>query len=299
MKGDAAPVGEGAAPEVVALARVVARLRSELADLEGVAATTAVVERATGVLMVRAGVSADTAYALLLERAGRRGRTVLEESWITLGRVRARRSPGAARISLPTASVTAPTVSSTTGPTSCPATAPATGPKDEPGTSVFSPRRRRAGHPHADDGVSALLARIADGLAAGHGGDDIAELLVTVLGGATGVDSVMIYTVAAAGSLDLTASAGIAPALAEQWRHIPPLSGVAAHEAIAGRRALWLEDLEQDARRYLLIGDPPERWASRAWVPVPGTGSPRAVIGFLRTRPGPFAADSRVLLRQA
>ncbi|MCJ0869761.1 SpoIIE family protein phosphatase [Streptomyces sp. AP-93] len=281
MKGDAAPAGEGAAPEVVALARVVARLRSEVVDLEGVAATTAVVERAKGVLMAQVGVSADAAYELLLERAGRRGRTVLEECWITLGQVRvrqSRRTAGTARISLPTASTA--------------------GPRKEPSTSAFSRRRYLAGH-HDDGELNGLLARVADGLAAAHGGDDIAELLVTVLGAATDVDAVMIYTVAAAGSLDLTGSAGIDEALAEQWRHVPPLSGVAALEAVAGRRALWLEDVEQDARRYLLIGDPPERWPARAWVPVPGDGQPRAAIGFLRTRPGPFAAGTRALLRQA
>ncbi|MFD6892816.1 SpoIIE family protein phosphatase [Streptomyces sp. NPDC059957] len=279
MKGDAAPVGEGAAPEVVALARVVARLRSEVVDLEGVAATTAVVERATGVLMAQAGVSADTAHELLLERARRRGRSVLEECWITLGQVRLRRSPGTVRISLPTASTT--------------------GLANEPSTSVFSRRRYLAGHHDGGGELSGLLARVADGLAAAHGGDDIAELLVSVLGGATDVDAVMIYTEAATGSLDLTGSAGIDEALAEQWRHIPPLSGVAALEAVAGRRALWLEDPEQDARRYLLIGDPPERWPARAWVPLPGDGPPRAAIGFLRTRPGPFTAATRALLRQA
>lgn len=272
-------MGEGAAPEVVALARVVARLRSEVVDLEGVAATTAVLERAKGVLMAQAGVSADAAYELLLERAGRRGRSVLEECWITLGQVRVRQSPGTVRISLPTASTT--------------------GPGNEPSTSVFSRRRFLAGHHDGDGELTGLLARVADGLAAAHGGDDIAELLVSVLGGATDVDAVMIYTEAAAGSLDLTGSAGIDEALADQWRHIPPLSGVAALEAIAGRRALWLEDPEQDARRYLLIGDPPERWPARAWVPLPGDGPPRAAIGFLRTRPGPFAAATRALLRQA
>ncbi|MDX3539722.1 ANTAR domain-containing protein [Streptomyces sp. MB09-01] len=82
MKGDAAPGGEGAGPEVLALAKVVARLRSEVVDLEGAAATTAVVERAKGVLMAQAGVSADTAHAMLLGRAAEGGRTLLEECWL-------------------------------------------------------------------------------------------------------------------------------------------------------------------------------------------------------------------------
>ncbi|MFI5761754.1 SpoIIE family protein phosphatase [Streptomyces sp. NPDC051563] len=318
MKGDVAPVGEGAAPEVVALAKVVARLRSELADLEGVAATTAVVERAKGVLMAQAGVSDARAYQLLLERAGRRGRSLLEECWITLGQVSATRpqgrtppqpplstrprppARGTARISLPNAAATLPK--------SAPGAVPASGPHRRPTGDPFAdrrdpghrdPGRHDPGHHDPDRETRGLLARFADGLAAVHGGDDIAELLVGVLGEAAGLDAVMIYVVAPAGSLDLAGSAGIDEALAEQWRHIPPLSGVAAHAAVAGRRALWLEDPAQDARRYLLIGNPPGRWPARAWIPVPLDGPPRAAVGFLRTRQGPFAADTRALLRQA
>ncbi|MFD7100267.1 ANTAR domain-containing protein, partial [Streptomyces xanthophaeus] len=90
MKGDAAPAGEGAAPEVLALAKVVARLRSEIAVLEDVAATTAVVERAKGVLMARSAVSAEAAYEMLVTRADGRGRTLLEECWLVLGQVGSR-----------------------------------------------------------------------------------------------------------------------------------------------------------------------------------------------------------------
>lgn len=274
MKGDAAPVGEGAAPEVLALARVVARLRSEVADLEGDAATTAVVERAMGAVMAQERLSADAAYEMLLGRARERGRTLLEECWITLGQLRPRPPPAAAGPAPPT----------TAGP------APPAGP----------PRRPVRGR-HGDAALRPLLGRLAEGLAAAHDGDGIAELLRTVLGGPADLDAVMIYSLTAAGSLELTGSAGIDEALAERWRRVPPLTGIAAHEAIAGRRALWLEDPAQDARRYLLIGDPPDRWPARAWLPVPGDGDgpPRAAIGFLRAHPFPFAADTRALLRRA
>ncbi|MEV7526776.1 SpoIIE family protein phosphatase [Streptomyces sp. NPDC091371] len=280
MKRDAAPVGEGAAPEVLALAKVVARLRSEVVDLEGVAATTAVVERAKGVLMAQAGVSADAAYEVLLGRAGQQGHTLLEECWITLGQIRSRPRP-------------APAPSSPPGDT-------AASTRKGPADPAFGHRGRFAGGPDGDAELRPLLARLADGLAVAHGDDGIAELLRTVLGGAAGVDAVMIYFLTSAGSLELTGSAGIDEGLAGQWRHVPPLTGVAAHEAIAGRRALWLEDQAQDARRYLLIGDPPDRWLSRAWLPVPvDGGTPKAAIGFLRARPGPFTAGTRALLRRA
>ncbi|MDX3537559.1 SpoIIE family protein phosphatase [Streptomyces sp. MB09-01] len=132
-----------------------------------------------------------------------------------------------------------------------------------------------------------------------HGGDDVAELLRTVLGPEAGVDAVMIYSLTSAGSLELTGRAGIDDVLAERWRRIPSLAGVAAREAVAGHRALWLENPAQDARHYLLIADATDRWRSRAWIPVPADGSPDTAIGFLRTRPGPFAADVRALLRRA
>ncbi|MFI8260839.1 MULTISPECIES: SpoIIE family protein phosphatase [unclassified Streptomyces] len=271
MKRDAE--GDGAAPEVLALAKVVARLRSEIVDLEGVAATTAVVERAKGVLMAREDVSADTAYEMLLGRAGERGRTLLEECWILLGRMPSRPPPGRAPAGPPPAT----TVS-----------------EKEPDTPAHA-----GPHLAGSAELRPLLARLADGLTTARGGDDVAELLRTVLGAAAGVDAVMIFSLTSAGSLELTGCAGIGEELAEQWRHVPPLSGIAAHEAIAEGRALWLEDPAEDARRYLLIAEPPDRWPSRAWLPVPSDGPPTAAIGFLRTRPGPFAAGTRALLRRA
>ncbi|MCX4632994.1 SpoIIE family protein phosphatase [Streptomyces sp. NBC_01443] len=280
MKGDAAPAGEGAGPEVLALAKVVARLRSEIVGLEGIAATTAVVERAKGVLMAQAEVSAEAAYEMLLDSARKRGGTLLEECWITLGQVRSPPLPGIDSVAPPAGTTLV-------------------GPMKEQAASAFSRERYLVGRRHGGAGLRPLLARLAEGLATTQGGDDIAELLRTVLDGAVGVDAVMIYSLTPAGSLELTGRAGIDEALAEQWRHIPPLSGVAALEAIAGCQALWLEDPAEDGRRYLLIGDPPERWLSRAWLPVPGIGPPKAAIGFLRPEPGPFAADTRALLRRA
>ncbi|MGW0389991.1 SpoIIE family protein phosphatase [Streptomyces sp. NPDC003042] len=275
MKSDSALPADGAPPEVLALAKVVARLRSEVADLEGIVSTTAVVEQAKGVLMAQAGVSADLAYDMLMRRADQRRRTLLEECWIILGQVRARpASPSPLALSLPP-EFRPP----------APERAPASGP---PGS--------------ADEEQRPLLARLAEGLADAHGPDDVAGLLRAVLGDAEDVDAVMIYTVGPAGSLDLAGSAGIDDTLAEQWHHVPPLGGfdgAAPLEAVAARRPLWLEDPSRDATRYLLIGDPPERWPSRAWIPVPGDGPATTAIGFFRTRDAPFTPDTRALLRRA
>ncbi|MEU5149943.1 SpoIIE family protein phosphatase [Streptomyces yangpuensis] len=282
MEGDSVPgaVGGAASPETLALAKVVSRLRAEVVDLEALAAVTAVLERAKGILMARSDVTPEAAYELLLERAARHRRTLLEECWITQGQAGA-----------------GPAVSP---PQAEARNAPVVGVR-VPGHTPFDTGR----YVLADDGRPvdhrALLARLAEGLAAPstRTADEIADLLQTVLGEPEDVAAVMIYTLATAGSLELTGHAGVDGATAEQWSHIPPLSGVAALEAIEAGQAVWLEDLARDATRYLLIGDPPERWPSRAWLPVPGTRPATAVIGFFRTRPGPFDARTRTLLRRA
>ncbi|WP_369142561.1 SpoIIE family protein phosphatase [Streptomyces sp. R44] len=274
MEGDPAlpDPGSGTAPEVLALAKVVTRLRAEVADLEAETSMAAVVERAKGVLMAQAGVSADAAYQLLLDRAEQRRGTLLEECWIVLSRIGPRPRPkpqgAGAEQDVP------PPVAS-----SLPA-----------GGDVLAERRPGASR--------ALLARLAESLADARTADDVADLLLAVLGDPEDVDAVMIYRLSATGSLELAGRAGVDAALAEQWSHIPPLSGVAALEATATREGIWLEDPEADALEYLLIGDPPERWPSRAWLPVPGSPPATTVVGFFRTRAGAFDPPTRTLLRR-
>ncbi len=273
MTGDPALADGLVGPEVLALARVVARLRAELEDLEGAASTASVLERAKGVLMAGENVSAETAGRLLNERAARGERTLLEECWYTLGTVGVAAEPGSAgaRTDL----------------------------SPEPSASPFSTARYVLGTKRADEGPGGPLAQLAEGLTRTDTPDDVAALLVAALAEPGRVDAVMIYTEAVAGSLELAGHAGVTQALAEQWCHIPPLSGVAALDAVAGREALWLEDPRQDATRYLLIGDPPGRWPSRAWLPVPGDEPVATVVGFFRTHRGPFDAATRKLLRRA
>ncbi|MFE7596024.1 SpoIIE family protein phosphatase [Streptomyces sp. NPDC057494] len=269
MEGDSVlPATGGTAPEVLALAKIVTRLRAEVADLEGVASMAAVVERAKGALMAQTGVSADAAYQLLLARAEKRRGTLLEECWILLSRI---------------------------GPRPVPPAPPGAA---EPAPASFPGDRPLLGD-HGPGGSRALLARLAEELAGARTADDVAELLRALLGEAEDVDAVMIYRAAATGSLELAGHAGVDTALAEQWSHIPPLSRVAALEATIIREGVWLEDPDVDAAAYLLIGDSPERWPSRAWLAVPGSSPRTAVVGFLRSRAGPFDPPTRTLLRRA
>ncbi|MEV0448955.1 SpoIIE family protein phosphatase [Streptomyces sp. NPDC050600] len=271
MEGEPPSLADGASPQVLALAKVVARLRAEVADLEAGAAAAAVLERAKGVLMAQEGVSADEAYELLQERAERHHCTPAEECWLTLG---------------------------ATGRTAAFGTAGPTPPAQaEAAASLFSTARYSARAP--DRGRRALLARLAEGLAATSTASEVAELLRQVLGEAEQVDAVMIYALTASGSLELVGHAGSDAALTEQWSHIPPLAGVAALEALNEQRPVWLESPQADAERYLLIGGSPGPWPSRAWIPLPEPGPATLAVGFFRTTPGPFDNGTRGLLRRA
>ncbi|MEU8434998.1 SpoIIE family protein phosphatase [Streptomyces sp. NPDC029216] len=267
---------DGTAPEVLALAKVVARLRAEVDDLEAGAAMSAVLERAKGVLMAQEGLPEQGAYELLRRRAEGHGCTLAEECWLALGAV----DPTPVRTVAP--------------PGETPAVAP---PGDAPAMAV-SRTGGDAGEGASDEGRRALLARLARALATTSGPGGVAELLRSVLGESEQVEAVMIYTRTAAGSLELTGHAGIDGATAERWSHVPPLAGVAALEALTEERPVWLESPERDADGYLLIGDDPGRWPSRAWIPAPGE-PPTTAVGFFRTRPGAFGTDTRRLLRRA
>ncbi|MFB6805197.1 SpoIIE family protein phosphatase [Streptomyces sp. NPDC056387] len=269
----------GATPETLALAKVVSRLRAEVVDLEAVVSMTAVLERAKGILMARAGVTPEAAYQALLASADRHRRTLMEECWIVQGRT----GTGESGESAPQAAERA---------------AAAAMPGPEPSPFDTNGYAVGGGRP---TGPAQLLAGLVQGLARTGTRDPnrIAELLLAVLGEAEDVGAVMVYTVATAGSLELAGHAGVDEALARQWSHVPPVSGVAAMEAIVTREAVWLEEPERDAARYLLIGEPPDRWPSRAWLPVLGGRPVSAVVGFFRTRPGPFDARTRILLKRA
>ncbi|MFJ3965663.1 SpoIIE family protein phosphatase [Streptomyces sp. NPDC090036] len=277
MQTDPTASGDGASPEVLALAKVVARLRTEVADLEGLASSAAVLERAKGVLMAREGVSADEAYELLVEHAGRRRRTLMEECWITLGGIRS-------RTAAPPPQPVAPGTRSTA-------------PAPDRARSVFSSDRYLTGD-RDDAGSRALLAGLAAALADARSTGDAAEVLHEALRLPLGVDGVMIYTLDGAGRLELIGHSGIDEVLAAQWQDIPPLGGVAALEAIACGEPRWLDDPERDPEKYRLIGSP-ERWPTRAWIPVPGEETVTCAVGFFRKVPTPFGSDDRALMQQA
>ncbi|MFD7553816.1 SpoIIE family protein phosphatase [Streptomyces sp. NPDC059835] len=232
---------------------------------------TAVLERAKGMVMAQRGVSEDQAYELLHEHAALHRHTLMEECWLTLA--------GSGRV------------------TTLPAAGEARGAPADVALSPFRTERYLAPARSAL-GRRAGLARVAADLAGTRKPNEVAELVRDALSGAEHVDAVMIYDLGAAGGLDLIGHAGVDESLAEQWSHVPPIDGVAALEALAEERPVWLEDPVHDAERYLLIGDSRRQWASRAWIPVLSEGPATTVIGFFRTHPGPFTEETRSLLRR-
>uniref|UniRef100_UPI0031DD730D SpoIIE family protein phosphatase n=1 Tax=Streptomyces hawaiiensis TaxID=67305 RepID=UPI0031DD730D len=259
------PAQPGAAPDLVELAKIVARQRAEMDRLRDQAAVSAVVERAKGAVMALTGCSADAAGEQLLQRAKAARHTLLEECWITLGTL-APMPPGPGRAS----------------------------------ESYGIEANGWPGDPEqmeVPDDVTAALARLGQALVRVMTPHDLARCLLEHLGPDMSADAVLIYARRPDGGLGLIGHAGIDENLAAQWCQVPPLSGMAALDALRAGEPRWLEDFAADQRRYLLIGDPPDRWRSRAWLPVLAAGSAEVCIGVLRGRAGVFTARDRAHLR--
>ncbi|CAK7286299.1 SpoIIE family protein phosphatase [Streptomyces misionensis JCM 4497] len=128
---------------------------------------------------------------------------------------------------------------------------------------------------------------------------ELAARLLDQLASEARADAVLLYERQAEGGIELIGHAGADPRFAAQWRHVPPLAGVPAFEVLATGEPLWLEDLPADRTRYLLSGSPPERWPTRAWLPVPAGGAGRVALGVLRRHDQPFEPRERELLRAA
>ncbi|GAA3494828.1 SpoIIE family protein phosphatase [Streptomyces prasinosporus] len=239
------------------------------------AATSAVVERAKGVVMALTGCSADAAGQTLLRRAEAARRTLLEECWITLGR------PGPARSG-------AAGSRARSGP-------------DAPDAASGLPEAGPPTTPPAPDDLTAALGRLGRALVRTATPQGLARCLLDHLEPVLGADSVMIYARRPSGGLELVGHAGIGERLAAQWRQVPPFAGfvgIAPLDALRSGAPCWLEDFSEDSKRYLLIGEPPERWQSRAWLPVPPGEDAEVCLGVLRRRPGVFTARDRAHLRE-
>jgi serine phosphatase RsbU (regulator of sigma subunit) len=248
----------------VALARVVARQRAELERLRDLAASAAVQERAKGVLMAVTGCSPEAAHEELLRRAAEGNRTLLEQCWLTLG-------------ALP------PAKEQPAGTPPASTTPPAAGSWDVAPTGTVE--------------LAKILGHIGQDLVRVGTPQELAWCLLHHIAPETDADAVMLYQRLPEGGLELIAHAGVDPTFAAQWRYVPPVSGVAALDALRSGEPRWLEDLSGDGDRYLIIGESPERWPSRAWLPVPIGDSPHVALGVWRGRGGTFEPRERRLLR--
>lgn len=269
MTSEPAPSAEsGSVPDLAALSRVVARQRAEMDRLRDIAATSAVLERATGALMAVTGRAPDAAHEELVRRARNGNRTLIEECWITLGAL----TPPPERATAAADSAPAPARTVPVRTEAASWEAPVTGADDD----------------------SEVLARLGKTLVRVASPQDLAERLLEHLAADVGADAVMLYALRPDGGLELAGHAGVGETLAAQWSRIPPMSGVVALDALRSREPRWLEDFATDRERYVLIGDAPERWLTRAWLPVPGAS---VALGVLRRHTDRFTARQRRLLR--
>ncbi|MGX9873017.1 SpoIIE family protein phosphatase [Streptomyces cellulosae] len=272
MKSDRfAPAESGSVPDVVELARVVAQQRAEMDRLREQAATTVVVERAKGVVMALAGCSADAAEEILHQRAKAARRTLLEECWVTLGELTPAR---------PHDEAAAPR------------------PRTDTGAAAATPSAGDAPTPFAaPDDVADALSRLGRALVHVDTHQALAQCLLDHLAPELDAESVMIYVRRPGGGLELAGHAGIDDGLAHRWRQVPPFRGMAVVDALRAGEPCWLENFSRDSTRYLLIGEPPERWQSRVWLPLRAADGSDVCIGVLRGRPGAFTERDRAHLR--
>ncbi|MEU6818199.1 SpoIIE family protein phosphatase [Streptomyces sp. NPDC046860] len=260
----------GYGADVAALAKVVARQRAEMERLRDLAASSAVLERAKGALMAMTGRSADAAHGELLARAEAGRRTLIEECWLTLG---ALQPPGA----------------------------PAPDARDTPpgGTPEPWSAASRQPRPTAPGDLADVLADLGRDLVRVGSPQELAGRLLRHLGPDAAADAVLLYQhLPDEEGIELIGYAGIDAALAGRWHRMPALSRLAPLECLRTGEPRWLEDLARDRRRYLL-GDPPDRWLSRAWLPVPAGQGSGVALGVLRTQEGPFEPRERRLLLAA
>ncbi|MCI3246135.1 SpoIIE family protein phosphatase [Streptomyces spinosisporus] len=246
---------------------MVARQRAEMDRLRDLAAQSAVVEQAKGVVMALTHCTPDAAEEELQRRAEAEGRSLLEECWITLGGVAP--TPAATP---PEPESAVPATDPTVPPSEAPSEAPVDATVDAAGPVDLGPLGRE-------------LVRVATP-------QELARCLLDHLAPDVGADAVMIYARLPSGGLELMGHAGVDDTLAAQWQQVPPLGRISVLHALRAGEPLWLEDSEADRERFLLI-DRPERWRSRAWLPVPNRDSPDVCIGVLRSRLGPFSAHTR------
>ncbi|GHI03779.1 protein phosphatase [Streptomyces cellostaticus] len=261
----ARPADPGNGADPAASATVVARQRAEMERLRDVAALSAVLERAKGALMATTGCSPAAAHDELLRRAEADNRTLLEECWLTLGALvpPQQDAPGAAA-----AGAARPTAAATW-----------------------------EAAPAGTDDLAEVLGHIGRDLVRVGSPQELAGCLLEHLTPEAGADAVLLYERLPEGGLELVGHAGVDGTLAAQWHRVPPLSGVAPIDALRVGEPRWLEDTAADRQLHLLIGDPPERWLSRAWLPVPAGDGAGFALGVLRRRDGPFAPRERELLR--
>jgi hypothetical protein len=258
------------------LARTVARLRAERDGLRRAMQSRALIEQAKGVLMSRHRITADEAFARLVETS--------QHSNVKLAQVAAgvvaSVSPlpgGAADPRDGRAPQTVPRAVASPVDGAGPVTASENGPARpmkssdvRDGSATASEERQHTRH---------LLTVVR--LRAAESYDDIVEALAQTDPAPL---SVVLLLCEPDQSLCLVASRGLTRDVASQWTRIPPQVHVPLTDAVRTGRPVWLPDPEAARRTYPLIAAIGSRSGSTAALPMVAAGRIVGVIGM--TWPG-------------
>lgn len=269
------PLRQQAGSEPSALAKVVARQRAEIVDLQRVAALLPVLERAKGAVMVQEGCSAEEAYEQLLERSVAADRTLVEECWLTLGAIRPLRGRRGRRRRRPQP------VAGGSAFASEQYLVPA-GPA-EPGAAPGSARE-----------AALLLGRLGLGLATVRDRQALAHCLLDHLAGGAGIEAVLVYSATGDG-MRLTGHAGVDVVEAARWDGPGAGGRASARDPQQGPKPVWVEGPEAH-EAYDVPDGAARRWPARAWLPVEAGGEVDEVVAVLRGTDRPFTPVERELL---